>query len=72
MKKNISVLIDTENVSTYTNFDKKDVNENDLVLTIMHLSSMLKHMDIDLIDVFNGIVDILEEMDDERCNEYLS
>lgn len=72
MVKDVSILIDTENDSTHTNFDERDITENEIVLAMVHLSLMLNAKGIDLVDVFNGIIEVVEDANKYKYNEFLN
>ena len=70
--KNVSVLIDEENDNIHTNFNENEITENDIVLAILHLSFMLDAKGIDLIDVFNGIIECVDESRQKVYNKFMN
>jgi len=67
MKKNISVLIDTDNDSTMTNFDRNEITDEDMILTMVHLALMLNDNGVDVSYVLDGIMEVI---DDENSPTY--
>lgn len=61
MKKDVSVLVDVDNGISYTNFDLDEVNNEEIYMAIAHLSVMLAQDGNDLREIFDDIIDAIDE-----------
>ena len=66
MKKNVSILIDVDNGVSYTNFNLNEVDNEEIYMAIAHLSVLLAQDGHDLREVFNEIIDVIDEAEIEE------
>ena len=55
MNVNVSVLVDLINSNTYTNFNEEEIEDDEIVLAILHLFYMLYFHGVDIEDVMDSI-----------------
>ena len=77
MNVNVSVLVDLINSSTHTNFNEEEIEDDEIVLAILHLFYMLYSHGVDIEDVMDSISGAIKEAQeiDEEYEEpirYLS
>lgn len=68
MSVNVSVLVDLINSSTHTNFNEEEIEDDEIVLAILHLFYMLYSHGVDIEDVMDSIsraIKDAEEIDGE-------
>ena len=68
MKKEISVLIDAEQESSYTNFDEESASDDEIYWAIAHLAVLLQQRGYEPGELFNDLLDGIqgvEVIDDE-------
>ena len=61
MKKDVGVLVDIEDGSTFTNFNLDDITDMDIYFAIVHLSIMMVQRGYDMEEMFNEIIDNIDE-----------
>lgn len=68
MTVNVSVLVDLINGSTHTNFNEEEIEDEEIILAILHLFYMLYSHGVDIEDVMDsisGAIKEAEEIDEE-------
>lgn len=68
MTVNVSVLVDLINGSTHTNFNEEEIEDEEIILAILHLFYMLYSHGVDIEDVMDsisGAIKDAEEIDGE-------
>ena len=61
MNVNVSVLVDLINSSTHTNFNEEEIEDDEIVLAILHLFYMLYSHGVDIEDVMDSISEAIKE-----------
>lgn len=77
MNVNVSVLVDLINSSTHTNFNEEEIEDEEIILAILHLFYILYSHGVDIEDVMDSISGAIKEAQeiDEEYEEpirYLS
>lgn len=68
MTVNVSVLVDLINGSTHTNFNEEEIEDEEIVLAILHLFYMLYSHGVDIedaMDSISGAIKEAQEIDEE-------
>ena len=61
MTVNVSVLVDLISSSTHTNFNEEEIEDDEIVLAILHLFYMLYSHGVDIEDVMDSISEAIRD-----------
>ena len=64
MTVNVSVLVDLINGSTHTNFNEEEIEDEEIILAILHLFYMLYSHGVDIEDVMDSISGAIKEAEE--------
>lgn len=64
MTVNVSVLVDLISSSTHTNFNEEEIEDEEIILAILHLFYMLYSHGVDIEDVMDSISGAIKEAEE--------
>lgn len=64
MTVNVSVLVDLISSSTHTNFNEEEIEDEEIILAILHLFYMLYSHGVDIEDVMDSISGAIKEVEE--------